>query len=65
MGLIQGYYETYNILKLYQKEEYFPIIFSGHLQYWSNNFIVSNTNYSEKKELLEKIGFLFEEIKKI
>ena len=61
MAMIMGYYDTYNILKNLKKEEYFPIIFKGHLQYWMDCFISSDAAPTEKKELLEKIAFLFKE----
>ncbi len=64
MKLLYGYSEAYSILKSYKKEELFITLFKGHLQYWSDKFILSDTSNVEKKELLEEIGFLFEEVKK-
>ena len=56
-----GYLETFNLLKKYGKEEYFPIVFKEHLRFWANNFIISNATNTEKTELLKEIGILFEE----
>lgn len=64
IGAAEGYYETYNILKNDEKEEYFPSIFKPHLEFWADGFIHSNTTKIEKKEVLEKMGFLFEKLKK-
>lgn len=64
IGAAEGYYETYNILKNNGKGEYFPSIFRGHLEFWANKFIQSKATYAEKKEVLEKISFLFEEFKR-
>jgi Glycosyltransferases involved in cell wall biogenesis len=63
-SMVKGYSETFDVLKYYKKEEYFPIIFRGNLQFWLDCFILSSTNSSEKKELLEEIYFLFKELKK-
>lgn len=63
MGAADGYYKTYDILKNNGKEEYFPSIIKSHLEYWADGFIRSNTKPSEKKEVLEKIGYLFEKLK--
>jgi glycosyltransferase involved in cell wall biosynthesis len=65
MAMIDGYYDTYHILKHLNKEEYFSKIFEGHLQYWIlGHFTLSDTTRSEKKELLEKIAFLFDKLDK-
>lgn len=63
IGAAEGYYKTYNILKSNGKERYFPSIFKPHLEFWADGFITSNTTKSEKKEVLEKIGLLFEKLK--
>ena len=63
LAMINGYVDIYNMLKDLNKEKYFSIIFKEHSQYWMNCFILSNTNISEKKELLNKISFLFEKEK--
>jgi len=44
MGMIQAYHKTYNLLQNYGKEEFYPTLFRGHLQFWMEGFIVSNTN---------------------
>lgn len=59
-AMILGYLDTYNILKKEKKENYFPTIFEGHLEYWMNCFVTGNTTKTEKKELLEEAVFLFE-----
>lgn len=63
IGAAEGYYKTYNILKSNGKERYFPSIFKPHLEFWADGFITSNTTKSEKKEVLERIGLLFEKLK--
>ena len=60
MAMVNGYIDIYNMLKDLDQEKYFSIIFKEHSLYWMNCFILSNTNIAEKKELLEKISFLFE-----
>ncbi len=64
LGLVKGFYKANELLNHYGKKEYFPTLFIGHLQFWADAFIISNTTYSEKKELLEEINFLFEEFNK-
>jgi glycosyltransferase involved in cell wall biosynthesis len=64
MGMIQAYYITFDLLKNYGKDDFVPTLFKGHLQFWMDGFIISNTNSIEKRELLEKIGFLIEEFQK-
>jgi len=61
-GLIEAYQEVFNILTAKGKEEYFPPIFNVHLQFWAEGFIICDAKPSEKMELLEKVGFLFEEL---
>ena len=63
MAMIMGYYDTYNVLEDLSQEKYAPIIFIGHFQYWMNSFLFSDANFSEKTDLLEEIGFLFEKLK--
>lgn len=58
--MLDGYYDTYNILKQEQKENYFPIVFQGNLEYWLNCFATGNTTKTGKIELLQDAGFLFE-----
>jgi len=60
MAMINGYLNIYNMLKEQELEKYFSIIFKEHSKYWMNCFILSDTNISEKKELLDKVSFLFE-----
>ncbi|AIS31506.1 glycosyl transferase GT2 family [Methanobacterium formicicum] len=64
MGMIQAYHKTFDLLKNYGKEEFYPTLFKGHLQFWMDGFIISNTSSIEKRELLETIGFLIEEFNK-
>jgi glycosyltransferase involved in cell wall biosynthesis len=64
MGMIHAYIKTFDILKYHDHEEYFPKIFTGHLQFWVESFILSDLNPLEKRELLEEISFLFVEFKK-
>jgi len=64
MAMINGYFDVYEMLKDLKHERYFSIFFKEHSQYWMNCFISSNTNISEKKELLNKVSYLFEKEKK-
>ena len=64
MGMIKAYYMIFNILKHNKKEECFPTILRGHLQFWTENFILNCAKHDEKRELLENVGPLFEELKK-
>lgn len=57
--MISGYFHTYQVLKRSRKEKYFPIIFEGHLKYWMNSFIYSDTSPVDKKDLLYEISPLF------
>lgn len=59
---VEGYHETFIILKKYKKEKYFSLVFKGHLQFWTNNFIASDATYHEKAELLKDVGILFEKL---
>ena len=59
--MINGYHNTYNILKEQKREEYTPIIFKSHYQFWMYSFILSDLNFSEKTDLLKNIALLFEE----
>ncbi|MGP8189897.1 MAG: glycosyltransferase [Methanobacterium sp.] len=64
LGMIHSYNQTFDILKDHGKENYFPLIFDGHLQFWIEGFISSDLNSYDKKELLEETSCLFEEFKK-
>lgn len=61
-AMIDGYNHTSEVLERSKKEEYFPIIFEGHLKYWMNSFIYSEASPDEKKELLYEISPLFKKI---
>lgn len=63
MLMVQGYYEALKVLDKFRKRKCFPILFRGHLEFWTNNLISSNTSPSEKNGLLKEIGPLFEEFK--
>jgi hypothetical protein len=63
MGMVNGYIESNNVLKRQKnKEKYFPLIFTSHLEFWTDGFIISETTVEEKKELLKKIHPLFKEL---
>ena len=63
MGMVNGYIESYNLLKNHgNTETFFPIIFTSHLEFWADGFIISDTTTKEKKELLKKIQPLFKEL---
>ena len=64
MGMIRAYNQTFMILKKHGKEDYFSLIFNGHLQFWAEGFILSDLKTSKKKELLKEISPLFEEFNK-
>ena len=59
-AMIDGYYNTYDILKSLKKEDYFPVFFESHLNYWLYSFILSNAERQEKVQLLENSFLLFE-----
>jgi glycosyltransferase involved in cell wall biosynthesis len=59
LKIMQGYYETDIILKNHEKSEYFPLIFEGHLQYWIKKFVLSDTSYEEKIEILNEVNPIF------
>jgi glycosyltransferase involved in cell wall biosynthesis len=61
--MTKGYVEAYSILIDNGREEYFPILFNNHLQFWANNFLLSSLTVAEQRELLEKISFLFEKFR--
>ena len=50
--MICGYFETWNLLKSFKKEEYYSVIFKRHLIYWLSSFIASDITDKEKKDLL-------------
>ena len=64
MKRINGYLAILNILNEYKKENYFPLILNNIREYWIDGFILADAKSSEKKELLKKAYFLFEEFKK-
>lgn len=64
MAMINGYHDTYSILKSYGSEKYFPIIFQSHLNYWTESLILSNTNSTEKIELIKEINFFYNKFEK-
>ena len=63
LAMINGYFDTYKMLEELDHAKYFSIFFNEHSQYWMNCFILSNTNILEKKELLNKVSYLFEKEK--
>lgn len=63
MGMAKGYAETYQVLIENGKKKYYPMIFVPHLEFWMEGFIVSDTTPAEKRELLEYIAFLYENLK--
>jgi glycosyltransferase involved in cell wall biosynthesis len=62
-GLIQAYNQVYNICKNSDKEKYFSIVLESNLNFWMKQFILSNLDYPEKKEILESSLFLFKKFK--
>ena len=64
LGRIKGFNETFNVLKEYKKEEYFPFIFRHIREFWINVLFMTDAQTIEKKELLEKAAFIFDEFKK-
>ena len=59
MKTITSYSEAFELLKDNGKEEYFPDLFKGHLSFWADGFIVSDTKHSDRIELLKKISHTF------
>lgn len=64
MKMLDAFAETFNNLKAYDKEDFFPYIFKGNLAFWLDIFIVSDTKSTERIELLTKGSYLFEELNK-
>jgi hypothetical protein len=64
LGRIKGFNETFNLLKEFKKEEYFPFIFRHIREFWINVLFMTDVQPIEKKELLKKAAFIFEEFKK-
>lgn len=64
MKRIKGYAQIFNILKEYEKEEYFPFILANIREFWTDGFVLTDAKISEKRELLQNANFLFEEFKK-
>lgn len=62
---VQGYFKTVEIIKNHDKYDYFPLIFKGHLQYWTKLLILSDTSTEEKKEILKKVSPLFKRYCKV
>lgn len=63
-GKIRGFNETFNILKKYEKEEYFPYIFKDIREFWIHSLCLTDAKPVDKKEVLNKVAFVFEEFKK-
>lgn len=55
-AMIDGYFKTWDDLKKFNKENYFPDVFTQHVVYWIKSFIESDINDNEKMELLVKIS---------
>lgn len=55
-GLVDGYLSIWNLLKKYEKEEYFPIIFEIHIRFFIGVFIQSILTYSDKMEIIKKLS---------
>lgn len=55
-AMIDGYFKTWDDLKEFNKEYYFPDVFTQHVVYWIKSFIASDISDNEKIELLEKIS---------
>ena len=55
-GMINGYIKTYNLLKEYDKEAYFSILFKGNLKLFMDYLIKSTISDREKIYLIERIS---------
>ena len=63
MDRVEGYKKTYAILKSYKKEEFLPYALNVR-EFWADRFLKSDLNFSEKKEILKEITFLFKEFER-
>ena len=63
--LVDGYFYTREIMKKYDKMEYYDLLFSMHLGSWIDNIINSNINNKDIYELLKKSEPLFEDLNNI
>ena len=55
-AMIDGYFKTWNDLKEFNKEDYFPDVFTQHIVYWIKSYIASDISDNERIELLKKIS---------
>ena len=63
--LVDGYYYTREIMKKYEKMEYYDLLFSMHLGSWIDNIINSQINKKDIYKLLEKAQPLFQDLNTI
>lgn len=54
--MIEGYYETYNLLVSLNKLDYFDLVFKNHFVYFLTSLVKSNLSDEDKKELLVSIN---------
>lgn len=65
-GLIEGYVNTYKVLKKNNSCKYYDIIFNQHLSCWLNDLILSTRlKMNGKKELIDKSIPLFKRIENV
>jgi glycosyltransferase involved in cell wall biosynthesis len=59
MAMLKGYYNIYNIIKAESKEEYFALVCQHSLPFWASQFILSDIDVEDKKDLLNEADFIF------
>lgn len=55
-GLVDGYLSIWDLLKKYEKEKYFPIIFEIHFRFFIGVFIQSTLSKMDKLEIIKKFS---------
>jgi len=63
-GRIKGYNQTFKVLKEFYREEYFPFVFKDIREFWINVLLMTDVQSIEKKELLKKVAYIFDEFNK-
>lgn len=55
-AMVKGYFKTLDLLAIYEKEDYFSMVFNGHIKFWMECFSKSSISFDDKIDLIEEIS---------